>query len=77
MELEEFVPFHFLNSTVAVKLEDGKIKDFGKKDIEMIDEEVNNIDIDIAPIAYPTEEEEETVDISQLEDDRQSFTSNI
>ena len=68
---------HFMNSTVAVKMEDGKIKDFGKKDIEMIDEEVSNIDIDIPATTYPVEDEETTVDISHLEDDEQSYTSNI
>jgi len=66
---------HFLNGKVAVKLEDGKIKEFCKKDIEMIDEEVSNIEIDI-PHSYQ-DEEEESVDISQLEDDEQSYTSNI
>ena len=66
---------HFLSGNVAVKLEDGKIKEFGKKDIEMIDEEVSNIEIDIPP-SYQ-EEDDESVDISQLEDDEQSFTSNI
>jgi len=66
---------HFLNSTVAVKLEDGKIKEYGKKDIEMVDEEVSNIEIDY-PLHYQ-DEEDEPIDISQLEDDEQSFTSNI
>jgi cell fate regulator YaaT (PSP1 superfamily) len=66
---------HFLNGKVLVKLEDGKIKEFGKKDIEMIDEEVSNIEIDI-PNTYQ-EEEDESVDISQLEDDDQSYTTNI
>lgn len=66
---------HFLNGKVAVKLEDGRIKEFGKKDIEMIDEEINNIEIDI-PVQYH-DQEEENIDISQLEDDDQSFTLNI
>ncbi|MDD3013372.1 MAG: regulatory iron-sulfur-containing complex subunit RicT [Candidatus Gastranaerophilales bacterium] len=66
---------HFLSGKVAVKLEDGKIKEFGKKDIEMIDEEVSNIEIDLPPNYH--EEEDESVDISQLEDDEQSYTSNI
>lgn len=68
---------HFLNGKVAVKLEDGKIKEFGKADIEMIDEEVTNIEIE-TPLTYHDDEEEEgMVDISTLEDDDQSFTSNI
>lgn len=66
---------HFLNAMVAVKLEDGRIKDFGKKDIEMIDEEVSNIEIDY-PIAYQDEEESQ-IDISQLEDDANSSTGNV
>lgn len=66
---------HFLSGKVAVKLEDGKIKEFGKSDIEMIDEEVSNIEIDL-PLSYH-QEEDDVVDISQLEDDEQSFTSNI
>ena len=39
---------NFLKKTVNVKLEDGKIKEYQKDDIEMIDGEVN-IDIDINP----------------------------
>lgn len=66
---------HFLNGKVAVKLEDGKIKEYAKKEIEMIDDEVSNIDIDIPASYHP--EEETTIDISQLEDDDQSYTSNI
>lgn len=67
---------HFLNGNVAVKLEDGKIKEYGKKDIEMIDEEVSNIEIEPSPMQYSVEEDE-AIDISQLEDDEQSTTSNI
>ncbi|MFA6989997.1 MAG: regulatory iron-sulfur-containing complex subunit RicT, partial [Candidatus Gastranaerophilaceae bacterium] len=66
---------HFLNGIVAVKLQDGKIKDFGKKDIEMIDEDVNNIEIE-APLIYQ-EEEDTTIDISTLEDNDTNLTSNI
>jgi len=70
---------HFLNGKVAVKLEEGKIKEYGKKDIEMIDDDVNNIEIDY-PLNYQTDHDdgdEHTVDISELEDDDNSFTSNI
>jgi len=64
---------HFLNGKVAVKLEDARIKEYTKKEIEMIEEEVSNIEIDI-PVQYQGEEDE-NIDISQLEDDEQSFTS--
>lgn len=57
---------HFLNDKVAVKMEDGKIKDFAKEEIEMIDDDVNNIDISTT-VSY-TEEDETNIDISQLED---------
>lgn len=64
-----------LNSSVAVKLEDGKIKDYTKNDIEMVDAEVN-VEIDNIPIVtYP--EENEGIDIRQLEDDRNSSTGNV
>lgn len=66
---------HFLNGKVAVKLEDGKIKEYTDKEIEMIEDEVTSIEIDY-PVQYQ-EEEEGSVDISQLEDDEQSFTSEI
>ncbi len=64
----------FLNGQVAVKLEDGKIKDYDKKEIEMVDAEVN-VEIDIPVITYP--EEGEQIDIKQLEDDRNSSTGNV
>ncbi|OGI04434.1 MAG: hypothetical protein A2104_01015 [Candidatus Melainabacteria bacterium GWF2_32_7] len=66
---------HFLNGKVAVKLEDGKIKDFTKQEIDMIEDEVSNIEID-NPLQY-NDDDEEFVDISQLEDDEQSFTSEV
>lgn len=67
---------HFLNGKVAVKLEDGRIKEFTKQEIEMLEEEISNIEIEI-PNQYEVEEEEESVDISQLEDNEQSFTGNV
>lgn len=67
---------HFLNGKVAVKLEDGRIKEYTKQEIEMLEEEVSNIEIDI-PRQYSSEEDEEEVDISQLEDNDQSFTGNV
>lgn len=64
-----------LNSSVAVKLEDGKIKDYTKSDIEMVDAEVN-VEIDNIPTAlYP--DEAEGIDIKQLEDDKNSSTGNV
>lgn len=65
----------FLNNKVAVKLEDGKLKDYGKSDIEMVDAEVN-VEINVPPVVtYP--EETEGIDIKQLEDDRNSSTGNV
>lgn len=67
---------HFLNGKVAVKLEDGKIKDYEKKDIEMIDDDITGIEIDSPQPSYT--DEEESMDISQLEyDDDQGFTNNL
>ncbi len=67
----------FLSGTVAVKMEDGKIKEFPKSDIEMVDADVN-VEIDVMPIsnAY-VEEAEGSIDIKQLEDDRNSSTGNV
>ncbi len=65
---------NFLKKTVNVKLEDGKIKEYQKNDIEMIDGEVN-IDIDINNnLNY---QDDEVVDIKSLEDDKNSSTGNI
>ncbi len=66
-----------LNSKVAVKLEDNKIKDYTKDDIEMVDAEVN-VELDNIPtvaVTYP--EESEGIDLKQLEDDRNSSTGNV
>ena len=65
---------NFLKKTVSAKLEDGKIKEYNKEEIEMIDGEVN-IDIDINNnLGY---QEDEIVDIKSLEDDKNSSTGNI
>lgn len=64
----------FLNSSVAVKLEDGKVKDYTKNDIEMVDAEVN-VELDIPVVTYP--EETEGIDLKQLEDDKNSSTGNV
>lgn len=63
-----------LNGNVAVKLEDGKIKDYSTKDIEMVDAEVN-VEINVPVVTYP--EENEGIDLKQLEDDRNSSTGNV
>ena len=65
---------NFLKKTVNVKLEDGKLKEYQKSDIEMIDGEVN-IDIDISNnLNY---QEDEVVDIKSLEDEKNSSTGDI
>lgn len=67
----------FMSGKVAVKLEDGKTKEFNKEDIEMVDAEVNvEIDTNISINNY-VEEDDQNIDIRQLEDDRNSSTGNI
>ena len=67
---------NFLKKTVSVKLEDGKIKEYSKDDIEMIDQEVN-IEIDPSQNALNYYEEGETVDLKSLDNDKNSSTGNI
>ncbi len=69
----------FLNNIVAVKFEDGKIKEFTKDDIEMVDAEVNvDINASIQTItAYDTDEKVDMRQLKQLEDDRNSSTGNV
>ena len=67
---------HFLNNEISVKTEDGKIKNYQKEEIEMVDGDVN-IDIDIQDVNAYQEQSEYTVDIKQLEDDRNSSTGNV
>jgi cell fate regulator YaaT (PSP1 superfamily) len=60
---------HFLNSTAFVKMEDGKVCEFKKHEIEMLDEEVTGIDIDFNLYNQPqTEEDEIFTDLTDLED---------
>lgn len=66
----------FLNSTVSVKLEDGKIKDYTKNDIDVVDAEVN-VELDNIPVVTYPVDETEAIDIKQLEDDRNSSTGNV
>lgn len=63
-----------LNSKISVKLEDGKVKDYSRNEIEMVDAEVN-VEINIPVVSYP--EENEGIDLKQLEDDRNSSTGNV
>jgi len=65
----------FLSGKVAVKMEDGKVKEFPKADIEMVDADVN-VEIDV-PNMNMYAEEDSHIDIRQLEDDRNSSTGNI
>ncbi len=66
----------FLNGKVAVKMEDGKVKEFTKGDIEMVDADVN-VEIDVQPLNTSYAEDDINIDIRQLEDDRNSSTGNI
>lgn len=67
----------FLSNSVAVKFEDGKIKEFGKTEIEMVDANIN-VDIE-EPILtnYADDEKVDAKQLKQLEDDRSSSTGNV
>ncbi len=66
----------FLSGKVAVKMEDGKVKEFPKTDIEMVDADVN-VEIDIPVINSYSDDSDGEIDIKQLEDDRNSSTGNV
>lgn len=66
----------FLSGKVAVKMEDGKVKEFPKNDIEMVDADVN-VDIETHVITSYQEETDVNIDLRQLEDDRNSSTGNV
>ena len=66
----------FLSGKVAVKMEDGKVKEFPKNDIEMVDADVN-VDIETPVVTSYQEETDVNIDIRQLEDDRNSSTGNV
>lgn len=66
----------FLSGKVAVKMEDGKVKEFPKNDIEMVDADVN-VEIDVPVITNYGDDSESGIDIKQLEDDRNSSTGNV
>ena len=67
---------NFMSGTVAIKMEDGKVKEFPKSDIEMVDADVN-VDIDIPLINNAYDDDSSGIDIKQLEDDRNSSTGNV
>ena len=67
---------NFLKKSVNVKLEDGKLKEYKKCEIEMVDGDVN-IDIDIDNNLNYQGDEGEVVDVKSLEDERNSSTGNI
>lgn len=67
----------FLNNSVAVKFEDGKIKEFPKEEIEMVDANIN-VDIEDSRITnYVDDEKADAKQLKQLEDDRNSSTGNV
>lgn len=66
----------FLSGKVAVKMEDGKVKEFPKGDIEMVDAHVN-VEIDVPMMTSYADESDAGIDIRQLEDDRNSSTGNV
>jgi len=68
----------FLNNSVAVKFEDGKIKEFTKEDLEMVDADVN-VDIEENRISSynDTDEKVDARQLKQLEDDKNSSTGNV
>ena len=66
----------FLKQKISAKLEDGKIKEYSKDEIEMLDQEVNiEIDQQINPLNYG--DNDENIDIKNLDNDRNSSTGNI
>ncbi len=67
---------NFMSGTVAVKMEDGKVKEFPKSDIEMVDADVN-VEIDVPVINNAYDDDSSGIDIKQLEDDRNSSTGNV
>ena len=67
----------FLNNSVAVKFEDGKIKEFSKNEIEMVDANIN-VDIETSRLTnYDIDEKVDAKQLKQLEDDRNSSTGNV
>ena len=68
----------FLNNSVAVKFEDGKIKEFPKEDLEMVDADVNvDIEVNMINTYDDSDEKVDARQLKQLEDDRNSSTGNV
>jgi cell fate regulator YaaT (PSP1 superfamily) len=65
---------NFLSGKISVKMEDRKIKDFTKADLETVDAKVD-VEIDVPVINTYTDDT--NIDIRQLEDDRNSSTGNV
>ena len=70
----DFIVADISSNSVDILIEDGKIKDYAKNELEIVDQEVN-IDIDI-PTNY-MDEADAQIDIKQLEDDKNSSTGNV
>lgn len=66
----------FMNGTVAVKLEDGKTREYAKGDLEMVDADVN-VEIETNAINTAYDDDSGNIDLKQLEDDRNSSTGNV
>ena len=59
------------------EFEDGKIKEFEKTEIEMVDANIN-VDIDVPRITnYAPDEKVDARQLRQLEDDRNSSTGHV
>ena len=67
---------NFMNGTVSVKMEDGKVCEVPKGDIEIVDADVN-VEIDVPVINNAYDEDASAQDIKQLEDDKNSSTGNV
>ena len=67
----------FMNNSVSVKFEDGKIKEFEKTEIEMVDANIN-VDIESSRLTnYGADEKVDAKQLKQLEDDGNSSTGNV
>ena len=66
----------FLSGIVAVKLENGKVYEYNKSDVEMVDADVN-VDIDLPVNNFIQDENIDMKQLKQLEDDRNSSTGNV
>ena len=66
-----------VNNIEIAEFEDGKIKEFEKHEIEMVDANIN-VDIDDSRMThYVSDEKVDAKQLRQLEDDRNSSTGNV